>query len=133
MKLYKFVQQIARFKAGDFIKETRIITQQDLDNFSQITGDHNQIHKRSSNNPKPLVHGAFLNSIVTGIIGTKIPGSIVINQNFEFPAKCYADDPIEVHIELTDIRKIIKVKYQVAQGEFIVFCGDAKLMMNKLS
>lgn len=135
MKLYKFVQQIARFKAGDFFKETRIITQQDLDNFSHISGDHNPIHKCTSENPKPLVHGAFLNSIVAGIIGTKLPGpgTIVVSQSLEFPAKCYADDPVDMHVELIDVRKVIRVKYEVSQGQLIVFRGEAKLMMNKLS
>lgn len=133
MRLYKFLQQSLRFKAGDFLKETRTITQQDLDKFSQLTSDHNPIHKSSPDNLNPIVHGAFLNAIVAGLIGTKLPGpgTIVISQTFSFPSKCFTDKPIEVFIELQDVRKILKVKYEVSQGNSLVFQGEAKLMVNK--
>jgi acyl dehydratase len=123
----------AAFKAGDFIKVNKTISTQDLDLFSNITGDHNPIHKVSSSNQVPLVHGAFLNSIVAGIIGTKLPGpnTIVISQNFSFPSKCFADEPIEVHVELVDVRKIIKAAYKCTQSGRVVFEGEAKLMINK--
>lgn len=135
MRLYKLVQQIARYsKSGDFVKESRIITQQDLDDFSRLSGDQNPVHKSTSENLKPLVHGAFLNSIVAGIIGSKIPGigTLVVSQNFEFPSKCYTG-PVDVHIELVEVRKIIKANYEVTQNGRSVFRGTAKLVMNKLS
>ncbi|CAO1417443.1 unnamed protein product, partial [Diamesa tonsa] len=103
------------FKSGDFIKETRTITQKDLDVFSELTGDYNPIHK-TSNNSEAIVHGAYLNGIVAGIIGTKFPGpgSIVVEQNFSFPNKCLCEKPINFHIELTEARKILKVTYDIA-------------------
>ena len=135
MKISQVVRQISRlsFKAGDSLKLTRIITQQDLDKFSDLTGDHNPIHKKSENQ-KSLVHGAFLNSIVAGVIGTKLPGpgTIVVSQSFTFPSKCFVDDPIDIIVELLDVRKIIKVKYECSQSERIVFEGEAKLVMNKI-
>jgi acyl dehydratase len=135
MKLISRLLQHSRssFKAGDIVKETRIVTRLELDKFSNLSGDHNPIHKSSSENSKPLVHGAFLNSIVAGIIGTKMPGpgTIVISQNFTFPSKCYAEDPIEITVELLDARKIMRVKYECAQKSNVVFQGEAKLMMIK--
>lgn len=135
MRIIQCLRQVSQlsFKAGDFIKETRIITQKDVDNFSDLTGDHNPIHKKSKTNQRPLVHGAFLNSIVAGLIGSKLPGAgtIVLSQNFSFPSKCFTDHPIEVFIELLDVRKIIKVKYECVQGDDVVFQGEAKLMVTK--
>lgn len=131
MRLYKFLQQSLRFKVGDFIRETRTITQHDLDKFSQLTGDHNPIHKSSLVNPRPLVHGAFINAVVAGLIGTKFPGpgTIVISQNFSFPSKCFTELPIEIFIELLEVRKILKVKYEVSQENILVYQGEAKLML----
>lgn len=134
MKLFKFAQQAVRsaFKVGDSVKEIRIITQKDLDNFSEVSGDHNPIHKKfADNTATPIVHGAFLNSIVSAVIGNKMPGhgTIVISQTFAFPSKCYIDVPIEISVELQEIRKILKVKYECRQNDKIVFEGDAKLMM----
>jgi acyl dehydratase len=123
----------ATFKAGDFVKVHKTISTQELDAFSSISSDHNPIHKFSSINQRPLVHGAFLNSLVAGVIGSKLPGAntIVVSQNFSFPAKCYANEPIEIHVELVDVRKIMKTSYKCTQNGKIVFEGEAKLMINK--
>ena len=119
-------------KSGDFIKETRIITQKELDGFSELTGDHNTIHK-TSNKSKAIVHGAYLNGIVAGIIGTKFPGpgTFVIEQNFTFPNKCICEQPINVHIKLIEARKILLVIYECSQHDKIVFRGNAKLIIEK--
>lgn len=158
----KFLQLLRRasqssFKAGEIVKETRTITQQELQEFSNLTGDHNPIHTVGETGERPLVHGAFLNGIVAGIIGsfhsnlnlinyysiclfpsfsgTKLPGpgTIVISQNFSFPSKCFTDDPIDILIKLVEVRKILRVTYQCSQNGVAVFEGDAKLMMNKKS
>lgn len=135
MRLLRILHQAVKssLKAGDFIKETRIITQQELDQFSNLSGDHNPIHKSSVDNQKPLVHGAFLNSVVAGLIGTQLPGpgSIVVSQNFTFPSKCFADLPIEIFIELLDARKILRVRFECEQNGIMVFEGEAKLVMSK--
>lgn len=133
MKLLRLLRQASRheFKVGDVVKETRTITQRDLDLFSDISGDHNTIHKSRLDNLKPLVHGAYLNSIVAGIIGTKLPGpgTIVVSQSFSLPSKCHVNDPIEILVELLENRKLMKVKYEVRQQGNVCFVGDAKLVM----
>lgn len=132
MRLFNYLR--TSFKIGDFIKEIRIINQSQLDQFSSLTHDFNPIHK-NENDQKSLVNGAFLNAIVAGIIGSKLPGhgTIVVSQNFSFPSKCYVDIPIEIYVELVDVRKIIKIKYKCNQNDRLVFEGEAKLVMNKSS
>lgn len=119
------------FKAGDIIKTTRIITQNDLDKFSDISGDHNPIHKLGQSKT-PIVHGAYLNSIIAGIIGTQLPGpgTEVISQIFFFPNKCYPNKEIEILVELKDTRKIMKITYVCTQEGKIVFDGEARLVYN---
>lgn len=124
-----FSRLLQSFKAGDIVKETRIVTRQELDLFSNLSGDHNPIHKSS----QPLVHGAFLNSIISGVIGTKLPGpgTILVSQSFNFPSKCFTDIPIEIIVELLDVRKIMRVRYKCVQDRNIVLQGEAKITMNK--
>lgn len=134
MKLItQFVRRMSRatLEKGSSLTETRIVTQQELDSFSQLTGDFNPIHQQQSQ--KSFVHGAFLNGIVAGLIGSKMPGpgTIVLSQDLKFPSKCYTDTPISIKIEVLDVRKIIKVRYECQQGENIVFEGEARLMVNK--
>lgn len=132
MRIFRKLQQTSRIlnqiKTGDRIKETRFIKQEDVDKFADVSGDHNPIHTIQSQ--QPIVHGAFLNSIVSGIIGCKFPGpgTIVLSQQFSFPNKCYPDDAIEIVIELLESRKIMKVRYEITQSENIVFEGTANLL-----
>lgn len=125
-----FSSNLHKFKEGDSISLKLTLTQTDVDKFSQITGDHNSIHKGSN----AIVHGALLNGILSGIIGTKLPGPgcIVISQSFNFPNKTFVDKEIEFNVSLVELRKILKVLYVCRQDDKIVFEGDAKLVMSKL-
>lgn len=131
MKLFNFLCQSSRkLKVGDFIKEKRIITQSEVDKFSDLCGDHNPIHKISDNN-QPIIHGAFLNSIISGVIGTKFPGpgTIVLSQEFNFPKKCYPNEEFEILIEVLEARKIMKIQYDITQNNQSVFKGTANLLI----
>lgn len=74
-----------------------------------------------------------MNAIVAGVIGTQIPGSgsLVLSQSFSFPSKCMVNEPIDIIVELIELRKIIRVKYKCSQNDLVVMDGEARLMMNK--
>lgn len=112
------------------VKETRIVTQADVDRFADVSGDHNPIHKATHPIEHRCVHGALLNALVSGIIGTRMPGPgcIVLSQQFAFPAKCVVDKEIELLVQLIESRKILKVAYSVTQCDKVVFEGTAKLI-----
>lgn len=109
---------------------TKTITQKEVDDFAKLTNDQNPIHKATDSNPTPIVHGAFLNGLVAGVIGTHMPGSgtIVVSQEFSFPHKCFVNKEIEIFVELIERRKILKVSYECKQDGRIVFTGTAKLV-----
>ncbi|CAK9807991.1 Hydroxyacyl-thioester dehydratase type 2, mitochondrial [Anthophora plagiata] len=115
-------------KVGNEISVFKTITKEDILDFAKLTGDYNPLHVESSNN---LVHGALLNGLVSGVLGTKIPGpgTIVVEQNLTFPAPCYAGDIIEIKVQIVSARKIMKCEYIcIANGEKIVLKGNAKLI-----
>ncbi|KOC59693.1 Armadillo repeat-containing protein 7, partial [Habropoda laboriosa] len=115
-------------KIGDKVSVYKKVTKDDILNFAKLTGDYNPLHVESSNN---LVHGALLNGLVSGVLGTKIPGpgTIVVEQNLIFPAPCYADDIIEIEVQIVSTRKIMKCEYTcIANAEKIVLKGSAKLI-----
>ncbi|XP_076299743.1 LOW QUALITY PROTEIN: uncharacterized protein LOC143218453 [Lasioglossum baleicum] len=117
-------------KTANEISVFRTITNDDILNFSKLTNDYNTVHTGSANN---LVHGAFLNGLVSGVLGTKIPGpgTIVVQQNLAYPNPCYAEDKVEIKVQILSRRKIIKCEYIcIANGEKIVLKGDAKLIKN---
>lgn len=135
--LKRYCTRASDITASSNIKDTknlnevsvfRTITNDDISNFAKLTGDYNSIHVGLSNN---LVHGAFLNGLVSGVIGTKIPGpgTIVVQQNLMYPKPCYAGDTVEIKVQIISARKIIKCEYTcIANGEKIVLKGDAKVI-----
>lgn len=109
----------------------KIFTQNELDKFTKLTGDENPIHSTQYNENDRLVHGAFLNGVISGIIGTQLPGpgSIVISQKFVFPNKCRINKNTEITVKLLNNRKISLVHYECKQDGEIVFEGEAKVML----
>lgn len=113
--------------------EKRVITQAEVDEFTKISGDTNFIHSAECPSEKRCIHGAFLNAIVAGIIGTKLPGegSIVLNQEFGFPHKCVTDEEITIVVRLLDDRHIKKIAYEAKQMDRCVFSGQANIVVRK--
>lgn len=119
---------VQTLKPGDQASITKTITNEDIQNFAKLTGDYNPIHIDS---PKNIIHGALLNSLVSSLLGTKLPGpgTIVIEQNLRFPNSSYAGDTIEAKVEITSVRKLIKCEFIcTANGEKIVLNGTAVLL-----
>ncbi|XP_050460469.1 hydroxyacyl-thioester dehydratase type 2, mitochondrial-like [Cataglyphis hispanica] len=115
-------------REGDQVSVFKVITNDDILKFAELTGDYNPIHTESARN---IAHGALLNGLVSGLIGTKLPGAgtIVIEQNLIFPKPCYAGDSVEVIVKIVSVRKIIKCIYMcIANGDKVVLEGEAKLM-----
>nr|XP_024216962.1 uncharacterized protein LOC106681680 [Halyomorpha halys] len=103
----------------------REITEEDVTLFSKVTGDFNVIH--SNNNEKPgIVHGALLNGIVSGVIGTKLPGNgtVVLSQTLNFPNPCFVGDTV---IFLANLRskqlQRIPTQDRMVIFKFLLFLG----------
>lgn len=112
--------------------ETRIVTAAMLDQFAQLTGDHNPVHQ--SPNGERLVHGALLNGLVAGVMGTSLPGpgTLVLRQAFEFRGRCVTDRPISVLVELENgTRRLTDARYECKQDGRLIFEGTARLMRTK--
>lgn len=112
------------------IRVCRRLTQNDVDQFATLSGDTNFIHSRQCPPEQRCIHGALLNGLVSGVIGTELPGpgSIVLSQSFSFPNKCVVDEDIIIIVQLVADRKIKKVSYECHQNGQIVFKGTADLI-----
>jgi acyl dehydratase len=125
-------------KEGDKVTEERYITQEDVDAFAELTGDHNPVHKvgsRTSDHPV-IVHGALLNGLISGVIGTKLPGpgTVVVSQTLHFPNPCYSGEHVTVTVEITAVRKLIVCKFNCTvnrESRITVLHGEAKLILLK--
>lgn len=95
---------------GDRAQMTRTITRADVQKFGEATGDANLIHSdgdaaRASGFADTPVHGMFLNSLVSSLMGSELPGSGTVFASHEtrFIRPVFPGDTITISLELTDI------------------------------
>lgn len=115
---------------GKRVSVERTITDDDIIEFAKLTNDYNPIH---IDQPEKIVHGALLNGLLSGVLGTKLPGpgTIVVEQLIRYPKPCYAGDTVQITVEILSARKIVKCRYSiVANSERIVLEGEGKFLMS---
>uniref|UniRef100_A0A146MDW1 Hydroxyacyl-thioester dehydratase type 2, mitochondrial n=1 Tax=Lygus hesperus TaxID=30085 RepID=A0A146MDW1_LYGHE len=109
----------------------RLVTREDVEAFARLSGDTNPVHFSG----KALVHGALLNSFLSGVIGTKLPGpgTILVSQSFKFPNPCYIGDVIVIQVSVSDVRKISVCQYLVSRksDNQSLMEGEAKVIVRK--
>ena len=125
---------------GDNAELSHTITQSDINQFVELTGDNNKLHvdkKYVSRTTlkKPVVHGMLGASFISTVIGTKLPGdgAMWYAQNLEFLLPVRIGDNITVKAEV--IKKIERTKILELSTEIInqnkqkVTTGTAKVKM----
>lgn len=116
----------------------------EIKTFAELTGDVNALHfddqfvKQSGVFKKPIVHGALVNGLVSGLIGAQLPGpgSVVVEQSSRFLAPLYVGDTVRVEVIVTSIKKrfidlAIECINMDAEEEKKVMLGKVTVMMTK--
>ena len=81
-----------------------------MNTFAELSGDNNPIHidetvAKNSRFGERIVHGIFVASFISKIIGTKLPGkgSIYLEQNLQFKAPVYIDEEVCICVKILEI------------------------------
>ena len=100
-------------KIGDEAEITHTITQSDINQFVELTGDDNKLHvdnifASKTSFKKPVAHGMLGASFISTIIGTKLPGdgALWYAQNLEFL------HPVRIGDKLRITAEVIKMIYR---------------------
>ncbi len=93
---------------GDTFELTRVITEEDVRLFAQVSGDDNPIHldaeyaAEHAPGGKPIVHGVLLLGIVSKVLGRDFPGpgsvAVSISSKFLRPVPVGGEIKIEVKV-----------------------------------
>jgi len=115
----------------------RIIYEQDLINFAEVSGDTNPIHLNKQFAAKSIFgeqvsHGLLVASFISAVFGTIFPGPgwIYISQNIEFKAPVFIGDKVVVNVNVAKIlklRKMVEFKTIVTVRDKTVVNGVAVL------
>ena len=107
----------ATISLGDQARFSKTITEEDVKRFAELTGDFNPIHLNqefaaASPFKKRLVHGAFGASLISAVLGMKLPGpgALYVSQDLKFKKPAFIGDT------LTAVATVVE-KFTKKKGE----------------
>lgn len=107
---------------------TKQITMENVKSFAELTDDSNPIHLESVGDTRiPIVHGAFLMSLVAGVMGSHFPGpgSIVISQEMTFLEACPVGKSVNIKVEMVPNDKTDSIPRRRKISDCSFSCCDA--------
>lgn len=119
---------------------SKIITMEDIKNFSQLSGDENPVHldaeyAKNTIFKDIIAHGLYVASLISAVIANKMPGagSIYLGQDLKFLKPAYVGDEIVAEVSVLDFPKsnFAKLKTVVTnQRKEIVIEGTALVKLS---
>lgn len=133
-----------KIKVGDSASVTKTITEDDIQTFGDLTGDHNPLHfeeehARRTRFRRPISHGMLTGSLFSPIIAHQLPGegAIYLSQSLKFVAPVYAGDTITAELTVTRVRedKQIITLEGVARNQRgeVVITGESVVLVEDLT
>lgn len=85
---------------------TRTFTQAEYDACAELTGDFNPTHvdpafAATTRWGRTLAHGMLLYGVISGLIGTHLPGTVQLEQELKFPGPTYTGEEMSFRLEVT--------------------------------
>jgi acyl dehydratase len=114
----------------------RVLTQQDVQTFAELSGDKNPVHldaefAATTVFKKPIVHGMLSASLISTALASKLPGpgAVYMSQSLQFKLPVYIGEEVTVVVTVTNVREdkpIVTLKTQVLNSrEKVVVDGEA--------
>jgi 3-hydroxybutyryl-CoA dehydratase len=133
---------IDQISTGDRASLSKTITEADVFQFAEISGDKNPVHLDAEYTEKSrfrerIAHGMLTASLVSAVLGMKLPGpgSVYLSQSLEFKAPVKFGEVIEAEVEViekTVEKNRVRLKTVVRnQDGTTVLEGDAVLLPRK--
>ena len=126
-------------QVGDRAEITRAFTEEDVQRFAQVSGDHNPAHldeayAKETMFKTRIVHGMLVSSLCSALLGTELPGlgTIYTGQTLRFTKPVYFDVPITASVTAKEVvaeknRVILNCQAVDPDGDTVVL-GEATVM-----
>jgi len=120
----------------------KTITEKDVNLFAEVSGDFNPVHTneefaKQTRFKRRIAHGMLAASLVSRVIGTKMPGpgTIYLSQTLNFKAPVYFGDTISAEVEIIekiDAKNFAKLKTVCTnQTGTVILEGEALVLFGK--
>ena len=114
---------------------TRVITEEDILRFAEITGDRNPVHiseefASQTRFGERIAHGILTAGLISAVIGTKLPGPgcLYLSQTLVFRAPVKIGDEITARAEVVEVTSGKRLKLRtvcINQRQEVVLEGEA--------
>jgi 3-hydroxybutyryl-CoA dehydratase len=101
-----------KIRVGDVAEFSKTITDEDVQVFADLTGDHNPIHLDDSYASgtrfgRRIAHGMLSASLISSVLANRLPGrgTVYLSQSLKFVAPVYLDDTVTARVTVTSIRE----------------------------
>ena len=129
-------------KVGDTAEVSRVASAGNVAEFIDSVGDHNPIHHdheyaAKTRFAKPIVPGMWTASLVSAVLGTKLPGpgSIYLHQSLDFVSPVYIGDTITARVAVKHVRPekgvVTLITTCLNQSAGIVLKGEAVMLVEQ--
>ena len=104
----------------------KIVKNEDVIGFAELSGDHNPIHlsehfARKTRFGGRIVHGLYTASLISAVIGMRLPGpgSVYISQSLNFRGPVKIGDAVAISVEVAElIQKGRRVRLHCERGRW---------------
>ena len=110
---------------GQKATRTKTLTADDAKSYAELTGDYNPLHFDESFTAKTrfkhlIVQGGLTTGLLHALVATEMPGpgTVFLNQNWQFPAAVFIGDTITAEAEILEIHKtkpVTKIKILITR------------------
>jgi 3-hydroxybutyryl-CoA dehydratase len=126
-------------KEGEIATLVRTVTQSDVENFADLV-DKNPVHvnpdfAKKTRFGRPIAHGMWGLSLVSAVLGTKLPGpgTIYLSQTAKFAAPVYPGDTLTAKVRVLEVRQdkpIVKFETTCEnQDGTLILTGEALVLV----
>jgi acyl dehydratase len=127
-------------KQGETASLSKTITQNDIGHFAELVGDLNPVHvnpdfAKKTRFGRPIAHGMWGLSLVSAVLGTKLPGpgTIYLSQTVRFIAPVYPGDTLTAKVRVLEVRQdkpIVKLETTCENQEgTLILTGEALVLV----
>ena len=124
---------------GQTASLTKVISDQDVQMYAQVTGDFNPIHLDEAyavqtRFGRRIAHGMLTAGLISSVLANQLPGpgTIYLSQTLKFRAPVYLGDSVTVNVTVTQVREdkpiaTLSTECRNQQGE-LVLDGEAVVL-----
>ena len=116
-----------RPSVGDTAELSRQVTAEDIERFTEISGDRNPLHydqeaAKASRFGEIVVQGGVTSAVLNAVVAEELPGpgTVFLNVTWDFRAPVRPGDTITGRVEVTGVREdkpITELRTSVVRGD----------------